>query len=72
MVGNAEVESGFSVNKQLLQENLLERSIVAPRLVIQAIHCQNGFLNICIDKKMLTAVRCATLATNLRSLQCRK
>ena len=30
--GNAEAERGFSVNKQLLQDNMLERSLIAQRL----------------------------------------
>jgi len=35
--GNAAVESGFSVNKELLVENMEEETIVAQRVVFDAI-----------------------------------
>ena len=36
-LGNAAVESGFSVNKELLVENMEEDTIVAQRIVFDAI-----------------------------------
>ena len=45
--GNAEAERGFSVNKQILQDNMMERSLIAQRLLHQANrketsrHCHN-------------------------------
>ena len=32
--GNAEAEPGFSVNRQILQNNMMERSMVAQRIVM--------------------------------------
>ena len=56
--GNAEVESGFSVNKNILQPNLAEKSLVAKkRLIHQAICQSKGSINIIINKEMKLAVR---------------
>ncbi|XP_023212734.1 uncharacterized protein LOC111615566, partial [Centruroides sculpturatus] len=55
--GNASVESGFSVNKSLLSENLKEESLVAQRLVYDGIHFAGGIDQINIDQKMLLTVR---------------
>jgi hypothetical protein len=52
--GNAEVERGFSVNKHLLHDNVTEKSLIAQRLVHQAIRQEKSILNIKIDNKMLT------------------
>ena len=58
--GNAEVERGFSANKNLLQENICEKSLIAQRLVHQAIRKEKSILNIKIDHKMLIAVKLAS------------
>lgn len=49
--GNAFVESGFSINKQLLVENLQEKSIIAQRLVYDNILLCGGALEIVISIK---------------------
>ena len=59
--GNAEAERGFSVNKHILQDNMKERSMVAQRVVHQAIFKAGKFTNINIDKQMLGDVRQASL-----------
>ncbi|XP_023220662.1 uncharacterized protein LOC111622503 [Centruroides sculpturatus] len=52
---NANVESGFLVNKSLLSENLKEESLVAQCLVYDdGIHFASGIDQINIDQKMLT------------------
>ena len=38
--GNAQVESGFSINGDILSENLLEESVVVQRQVYDGIHNQ--------------------------------
>lgn len=55
--GNASVESGFSVNKDMLVENLHEESLVAQRTVYQAVQCAGGITSVVIDKNMLSYVR---------------
>lgn len=50
--GNAVVESGFSINKNMLVENMHERSLIARRRVYDAIQKKNGIENILIDKKL--------------------
>ena len=57
---NAEVERGFSINKNLIRDNLSEESLIAQRLVHQAVPT-NGrkFLDVEIDKQMIADVRMA-------------
>ena len=55
--GNASVESGFSVNEQLLVENLEELSIISERLLCDYILSCGGPLLVLIDKPLLKAVR---------------
>lgn len=55
--GNASVESGFSVNKNLLVENLHEDSLIAQRTVENAIKYYGGVQNIPISQKMLLNIR---------------
>ena len=52
--GNARVESGFSVNRDMLVENLKEVSLVAQRQVYDAIKAKGGILNVNITSEMLT------------------
>ena len=58
--GNAEVERGFSVNKNLLQENICGKSLIARRLFHQAIRKERCILNIKIEHKMMIAVKLAS------------
>ena len=55
--GNAQVQSGFSVNGDILSENLQEESVVAQRQVYDGIHNQGGVLNIDTTKEMTHSVR---------------
>lgn len=50
--GNAAVEGGFSINKSLLIENLLEESLIAQRHVKDAIDFHRGIQNIMITNKL--------------------
>ena len=54
--GNAAVESGFSINNDMLVENLLEESLVGQRTVYDAIQKAGGVLSVNIDKRMLQSV----------------
>lgn len=60
--GNAFVERGFSINKEIIVENQLAKSLVAQRQVYDAIQAVGGLHNIIIDKQMILKVR------NARSL----
>ncbi len=53
------MESGFSVNEDLLVENLTERSLVAQRMVYDTIKCAGGTLSININKEMMQKCRSA-------------
>lgn len=57
--GNATVEGGFSINKLLLVENMLEKTIIAEHHVHDQIQEAGGIGNINIDRKMLDYVRVA-------------
>ena len=47
--GNAQVESGFSINGDILSENLQEESVVAQRQVYDGIHYQGRVLNVLLE-----------------------
>jgi len=55
--GNASVESGFSVNGDMLVENLHEDSLVAQRIVYDSVQDAGGITSVNIDKSMLQFVR---------------
>jgi len=55
--GNAAVESGFSVNKDMLIENLEENSLLALRRVYDAVTHAEGPLGVEIDAKLLRYAR---------------
>lgn len=57
--GNAAVESGFSINKDMLVENLKEDSLVGLRTVYDAIKFYGGVLSIPISKDLLQYVKLA-------------
>ena len=54
--GNTTVESGFSINSDVLVENLLEKSVVAQRQVYDGIHHSGGVLKVDIIKSMIKSV----------------
>ena len=51
--GQATVERGFSVNKQVAVENLKERSFIAQRIIKDHIESIGGLANVNISKKLL-------------------
>ena len=51
--GNARIESGFSVNADMLVENLKEESLIAQRRVYDSIVARGGVLNVNITSGML-------------------
>lgn len=55
--GNASVESGFSINKQILVENMQEESVIAQRQIYDAVLAVGGVLNITINQKMRNYVK---------------
>jgi hypothetical protein len=55
--GNASVESGFSVNADMLVENLQEESLVAQRTVYDSVQASGGWKDVQIDKSLLQFVR---------------
>ena len=55
--GNAEVESGFSINADVLVTNMQEESVVAQRQVYDGIHASGGLLNININASLMSYVR---------------
>ena len=57
--GQASVERGFSVNKELEIENLADQSLVAQRLVCDYINAVGGILNVPITQPLLTSCSAA-------------
>ena len=53
--GQASVERGFSVNKELEVENLSNQSLVAQRLVCDHVKAVDGILNVPITQALLTS-----------------
>ena len=72
--GNDEVEREFSINKQILKDNMVERPLVAQRIVHQAIPKQGRrFLDIEIDRQMIADVGGASRRRDyLKKLQLEK
>ena len=64
--GNANVESGFSVNGEMLMENLHEQSLVAQRQVYDAVLAAGGVTAVEVDKSLLQFVR----SSHSRYLEC--
>lgn len=55
--GNAFVERGFSINKEIEIENQINRSIVAQRRVYNAVQAAGGLDRVEINKKMIIMTR---------------
>lgn len=55
--GQADVERGFSINKECLITNLKEESLIGQRHVYSAIQKEGGVKNIIINKELIIAVR---------------
>ena len=50
--GNARVESGFSINDDMLLPNMLSESIIAQRIVYEAVSKAGGAADVDITKEM--------------------
>lgn len=57
--GNARVESGFSINKDMLLPNLKNKTLEAYRLVYDAVKTCGGVRDVCITSEMRNSVRLA-------------
>jgi len=55
--GNAFVERRFSINKEVIVENQLAKSLVAQRQIYDAIQALGDLNNVIIDKQMILKVR---------------
>ena len=55
--GQAAVESGFSVNKELEVENLKEHTLVAQRIVCDHVNSVGGVLKVELSKPLLLSVK---------------
>lgn len=53
--GQASVERGFSINKEVEVENLKEHSLIAQRLICDHVTIMGGVLNVNISKPMLVS-----------------
>mgnify|MGYP001602198842 CR=1 FL=1 len=54
--GQASVERGFSINREISVPNLQERSFVAQRIVVDHILSVGGVLEVNLDKKLISSV----------------
>lgn len=63
--GQAAVESGFSVNEDILVENLTEQSIMAQRAVLNAIQYYGGVLDVSLTTALLNSVKAASRRRNV-------
>lgn len=57
--GNASVESGFSINNDVLVENLQLESMIAQRIVYDSVKAAGGISKIEINKQLLLSFRAA-------------
>jgi len=57
--GQASVERGFSVNKELVLENHSEQTLSARRIIKDYIIHVNGVTNVEITRNMVLAAQCA-------------
>lgn len=55
--GNAALERGFSINKELLVENLHEQSLVGLRQVHDGVTARGGIHNVVVTKKLIHSAR---------------
>lgn len=57
--GQASVERGFSVNKEVMVENLKEHSLVAQRIIHDHVRVIGGLHNICYTKELFLSASAA-------------
>jgi hypothetical protein len=54
--GQATVERGFSINRQVEQDNMIEKTFIAQRLICDHIDSVGGIFNVNISKSLLLSV----------------
>ena len=69
--GQASVERGFSVNKETLQDNQMEASVVANGIICDAVRDCGGIQNVNISKEMMSYVKNARMKYR-RELEAKK
>lgn len=69
--GKATVESGFSINKDMLVENLKEHSLISLHMVYDRIKTHGGVLNVPITKELKSYVK-TSHSHNQRALEHQK
>ena len=57
--GQASVERGFSINKEIEVENLAEESVVAQRVICDTVMSLGGIHNVDISKSLLASAAAA-------------
>ncbi|XP_043468991.1 uncharacterized protein LOC122503272 [Leptopilina heterotoma] len=55
--GNATLERGFSVNKEMIIENLKEETLIAHRIIYDSVTSSGGLTNIIITKSLIHSMR---------------
>ena len=59
--GTANIENGFSVNKEIFEDNQGLETLIARRRIKDRLKHIGGALNFHVNKKVLTGVRCARM-----------
>ncbi|KAJ8393827.1 hypothetical protein AAFF_G00055560 [Aldrovandia affinis] len=57
--GQASVERGFSVNKNITVANMKERTLIAQRVIVDHLHHVGGVANVGMTKELLQSAGCA-------------
>lgn len=57
--GQASVERGFSVNKNITVANMKERTLIAQRVIVDRLHHVGGVTNVVMTKELLKSAGCA-------------
>ncbi|XP_060760468.1 uncharacterized protein LOC132870693 isoform X1 [Neoarius graeffei] len=57
--GQASVERGFSINKNIVVTNMRERTVVAQRVIVDHLHYVGGVGNLTMTKELLHSASCA-------------
>lgn len=57
--GQASVERGFSVNKNITVTNMKERTLIAQRVIVDHLHHVGGVTNVGMTKELLQSAGCA-------------
>ncbi len=57
--GQGTVERGFSVNRKIEVENLVEDTYRAQRMIVDHLRVVGGIENVAVDKELLLSVSCA-------------